>query len=77
MKAAFSSAEGERSRTGKFGKYKLIERGELVGNEFLTSVPGVQLRAQDSKELISIIPGVSIEFEGKSYWIAGQCSNYL
>ena len=69
----FSSADRERTRTGKFGSYKFIEREELLSNDALTSVPGVQMKAVGSKELTSIVPGASIVFEEKKYWIAGQC----
>ena len=31
------------------------------------------MKAVGSKELMSIVPGASIVFEEKKYWIAGQC----
>ena len=46
-----------------------------MSNDNLTSVPGVQMKAVGSKELMSIVPGASIVFEEKKYWIAGKCSN--
>jgi hypothetical protein len=76
IKNTFSSADRERTRAGKFGRYTFIERGELLSNDDLTSVPGVQMKAVGSKELTSIIPGASIVFEEKKYWIAGQCMSF-
>jgi hypothetical protein len=52
-----------------------MERGELLSNDHLISVPGVQMKAVGSKELTTIVPGASIVFEEIKYCIAGQCSN--